>query len=159
MADDLFYTFKAPSFDDPLKHLKGMLAGWQEEIKSAPNRNIRERLEMSIRNLKDFLDFIGKEIEPGIISYLEKTNIHPQTYGTDSVLLIASDFSSKHIEGSLKEKMVKAVYPDGGKCSRRVYFVKMKIPGTYAWWEKGETTQESFGAVSHDVFRGFVRIG
>ncbi len=155
MADDLFYTFKAPSFDDPLNHLKGMLADKSEEVKSAPNRRIKERLEISIRNLKDFLNFVEKESEPGDISYLEKTN----DFGTDSVLLIASDFLSKHIEGSLKEKMVKTVYPNDDKRSRKAYFAKMKMPQIYAWWEKGEITQESFGTASHDAFRGFVKVG
>jgi len=156
--DDQFHEFVVSLPDDPLEHLRGMLVSAQEEIEDASNDNVRKGYEIRIRNLKDFLELVDRASSPGSVQYIEKTNVGEESMGTGSVLLNVFKIPRTFLEIEQRETVLKAVYSDGDDRASKAYFVEMAIQGMYEWWEKGETTEEPFGTVQDDTFRGFVKI-
>lgn len=155
-TNDLFYQFSVANPLNPIHHLKKIVQERHTELASAVSSDVREGVQVQIKNIEDFLHF-SKQPSQGVIS-LSKTNVGAEAMGTDAVIMAITKTPIVRLDGEKKDTVLTALYnPEDGR-RRNAFFEESRLSNIFLWWERGEVRSESFGTVHDDVFKGFVRV-
>lgn len=154
--NNLFYQFAAGQPQNPIDHLKNLLNESQKDLSKENHPKFRRRLELKIKNLTDFLNFI-EDAKPGF-RVLYKTNVGTDEnhIGVLAIIFAITIIPEKILEGEFKHKILNNLYKEDKIVQKSDIFKVTRIPNIYMWYQQGEITNEAFGRVQHETLKGFV---